>query len=349
MNFKLLLNILLAFLLVSLTSCPGEDEKYGGREALVVSYNVENLFDTVDAPSINDEEFLPNSAKKWTQDKYKNKIRNIGLVISRIASEYRAPAMIGLCEVENIGVLEDLVNSDLINEYNYGIVHYDSPDARGIDVALLYRPGEFELIDSHKYSLELTDPQSGQKFATRDQLVVKGLLLGDEVHVIVNHWPARRSSDAGNNSPFREKAAQLTRWIVDSLLQEDPNARIMMMGDFNDDPTDESIVDILRAVKTPNPAEGELFNPMAGMFESGQGSLPYNGQWNLFDQIILSPAFLNKGEGSVYYHTAAVFKREFLLQQSGDYKGYTWRTYVGNNYHGGFSDHLPVFVIFRKN
>ncbi len=319
------------------------------QDLIIAFYNLENLFDTIDNPGVNDTEFTPDAEKQWTQDRYNTKIANMAYVLSQIGKKHgnSSPSIIGLCEMENMAVLEDLVKSEPLKDFNYEIVHYDSPDARGIDVALLYKSSDFKVTNSNSAGLLLID-EGGNRINTRDQLVVSGKLRGEEMHFIVNHWPARRSGEA-SSSQFRIAAAKLTRSLVDSILNIDANAKVIVMGDFNDDPTDESIVKHLNARGTKALENNAMYNPGASIFEEGRGSLPYRGSWNLFDQIIVSSSLLMNDKEGYYLDSAYIFKEDFLLQQSGDYKGYTWRTYVGNHYHGGYSDHLPVYISLKKD
>lgn len=310
----------------------------------VAFYNLENLYDTIDDPLTDDSEFLPKGKKNWNTDKYKKKISNLARVISGIGEEINAggPVIIGLCEVENRAVLEDLISEPRLARLNYGIVHYDGPDKRGVDVALLYMKDYFEVISSLPATLKITGDDN---FRTRDQLIVTGKLQGEVMHLIVNHWPSRRGGEK-RSLPFRLAAAELCRASVDSILLTDSLSKIIVMGDMNDDPTDESIVLKLKAKGEKNSLlHGELYNPMNGLFKKGlAGSLAYRDKWNLFDQIIISRNLLTDSTG-YFYHKAGVCNKNFMVQQSGNYKGYPYRTYVGNNFKGGYSDHFPVYII----
>ncbi len=312
----------------------------------VAFYNLENLFDTIDSPNTNDKDFLPDGRYAWTSEKYQNKLEHMSYAISQIGGTFapEGPAVLGVSEVENRGVLEDLVKMPSLKEQNYGIVHYDSPDRRGIDVALLYNPKHFKVINSESYRLNI---ETDTAFRTRDQLMVEGLLDGDKIYVIVNHWPSRYGGEALSR-PKRLAAAALTKKISDSILAKDINAKIIIMGDLNDDPTNESCKETLGAKASPKKvSEGELFNTTWPLFKKGIGSLAYRDNWNLFDQIIISSGLLNAEEGYKFYK-AYIFNKDFLIQQEGRYKGYPLRTHAGGNYLNGYSDHFPSYIYLLK-
>jgi hypothetical protein len=321
------------------------------RAGLIAFYNLENLFDTIDTPGVLDEEFTPEGPNKWTGSRYLEKIDNMALAISRIGEDEGwngGPAVLGVSEIENRSVLEDLTAHPLLSESNYQIVHYDSPDRRGVDVALMYRPQFFRVTASASPSLDLTD-KDGERIFTRDQLVVSGIFDGEPMHFIVNHWPSRSGGEV-TSRPRRNAAAALSRRLVDSLLQIEPEAKIFVMGDLNDDPTDESLRKYLRA--SGNAAklkEGELYNTMFPLFRKGIGSLYYRDGVNLFDQIIITPSLLGDDYSSYKFLHARVFNASFLLQKDGQYKGYPLRSFVGTVWQGGYSDHFPVYVIIVKD
>lgn len=311
-------------------------------------YNLENLFDTInDEELFLSEEFTPQSEKQWTSSRYHEKLSNMALVISKIALEDtpEGVALLGVCEVENRGVLEDLIKEKSIKERNYQIVHYDSPDARGIDVGLLYNPEFFEVTNSKSYKLSLPDDK---KFLSRDQLVVSGLMDGEELFIIVNHWPSRSGGEEKSRHK-RNAAGDLTRSIVDSLLIVNKNAKILVMGDLNDDPVNESVLKHLKAKGDQNELkEGELFNPMYQLQKDGFGTLAYGDSWNLFDMVIVSQGLLGEDLTEYKFQKAVVFNKNFLKQKEGRYAGYPNRTFGGKKYLGGYSDHFPVYVILKK-
>lgn len=309
-------------------------------------YNLENLFDTKDDPDVRDEDFTPAGSYNWTQDKYEKKLHNIATVISKLAREKcpAGPAILGVSEVENRGVLEDLVKTEPIASIGYEIVHYDSPDRRGIDVALLYNPKLYRVTSSRVYPYHYPTDST---FRTRDQLLVSGILAGEPFHVIVNHWPSRYGGD--KSSVFREYAASITKHITDSIRTADPNAKVLIVGDFNDDPDNKSCREVLKARKKQDEVEPDgLFNATWGLFEKGIGSLCYQNQWNLFDQLIISANLLGKDRSTLKYWKAEIFNRDFLIQQEGKYKGYPLRTFSGNTFQNGYSDHFPALIYFVK-
>ncbi len=332
--------LLLVFFIISASGTEAQEKT---KAACIAFYNLENLFDTIDDPTTNDAEFLPGGTNKWTSDRYLRKLHNMAFVISRIGNEVMSggPTIIGFSEIENRQVVQDLINAPPLNNMGYDIVHYDSPDKRGVDVALIYKKASFRVTNTT--SNRLTIPWRSEWY-TRDQLVVSGELDGDMIHVIVNHWPSRASGPE-----YREQAALLTRSLYDSLQREYRDAKVFIMGDLNDDPVDPSVYKVLNAKgKEKDVKKGDLFNPMYAMFRDGIGSLAYRDAWNLFDQIIVSEPLLDAKKGWRYYK-AKVFNEKFLLQQEGPYKGYPFRTYAGGAYAGGYSDHFPTYLFIVKS
>ncbi len=310
-------------------------------------YNLENLFDTIDSEGVAEGDFLPNGAKGWNSERYYYKLGQMSKVLSEIATD-KTPdglAVFGISEIENKMVVEDLVKTDKLKDRNYQIVHYNSPDRRGIDVGLVYNPKYFEVTNSVSARLTTADTS----FKTRDQLVVSGLLRGEEVHFIVNHWPSRSGGEK-RSRPKRNAAAQLSRSLADSILAIDANAKVMIMGDLNDDPTNHSVAKYLKATDDPSKFEdGYFYNPYLTLYKKGIGSLAYRDSWNLFDQIILTPALVNEEREDWSYYKANIFKKPYMMNQEGKYKGYPKRSFVGNKFQGGYSDHLPVYVyLVRK-
>jgi len=324
------------------------------RVHTIAFYNVENLFDTINGPGIGDDDYLPWGREAWTGSKYKQKLANIAQALSDIGSNEsrESPAIIGLCEIENRRVLEDLVKQQGLLAADYGIVHFDSPDSRGTDVALLYRKKHFRPTSHSNIPLIIKDtlavkkPHRGKKKATaklftRDQLLVTGLLDGEEIHFIVNHWPSRYGGEK-RSSPNREAAAALNRKTIDSLFEKNPQAKVITMGDFNDGPYNNSIQKVLRAKGIKEDAQaGGLFNPMEGMFEKGNGSVAYRDAWDLFDQIIVSGPLLSKDYATFRYWKAGIFNPDYLTNQTGRYKTYPLRNANGEV---GYSDHFPVYL-----
>lgn len=322
------------------------DAKVNVELSCVAFYNLENLFDTIDTEDVNDFEYTPQGPLKWNSAKYNSKQEKMAYAISQIGLDQTpvGAVVLGVSEIENRLVLDDLVKQPQLSNRNYQIVHYDGPDRRGIDVGLIYNPRYFTVSNSKSYVVN--DPIYFQ-YPTRDQLMVSGYLQGERVHFIVNHWPSRGGGEA--SIPRRAAAAKVTRSIVDSLLAVEPNARIMVMGDLNDDPFNESVATVLGAKKdSENLLDNELYNPFWKTLERGIGSLTYRDQWNLFDQIIISKELLNKERGKLKYWKSEVFNRSFLLQPEGRYKGSPLRTHGGGVWLNGYSDHLPTMIYLIK-
>jgi hypothetical protein len=311
--------------------------------ACIAFYNVENLFDTIDSFDTNDLEYLPQGSKQWDSRKYSEKITNLARVISEIGTDLTpdGPAILGLSEVENKLVLNDLVNDPQIRDRGYRIAHYDSPDRRGVDVALIYQPKYFTYLSSKPF---LFIPEGRENFYSRDVLLVSGLLHGELMHILVNHWPSRRGGERASR-PLRNAAAQLNRKIVDSLQLANPTAHIIIMGDLNDDPINESVKKHLQTGWDKNKLkENELFNPYYDFYRKGIGTLAYRDSWNLFDMIILNQTLLTPDKSTYTFFKADVFNKRFLLQTQGQFAGYPLRTHAGDTYLGGFSDHFPVYI-----
>ncbi|MDX9695352.1 MAG: endonuclease/exonuclease/phosphatase family protein [Bacteroidales bacterium] len=313
----------------------------------VAFYNLENLFDTIDTPDKNDVEFLPDGDYKWDTKKYNSKLEKMSEVIAQIGADVTksAPSVIGVSELENRKVLEDLVNMPLLKNYNFDIVHYESPDRRGVDVALLYQPSVMKVINTRSATLKIKG-QDG--FFTRDQLVVSGIIDGETIHFIVNHWPSRTGGEK-TSRPLRNAAADLTRSLVDSIMTTDPNAKIIVMGDLNDDPHNESLIKHLKAKKTIDETKpGELYNCMYDLYKKGVGTLAYRDAWNIFDQLIVSYPLIAKDQQGFKLYRTRVFDKDFLKNESGKYKGYPKRTHAGGVYQNGYSDHFPVYLLLTK-
>lgn len=338
---------LLLTLLYTLFSLGQMQKNYQLRT--IAFYNLENLFDTINDSLVYDDDRTPTGKDNWTEERYWKKIENLSKVISDIGSDNNpsGPDILGVCEAENRKVLEDLINHPALQKKQYGIVHFDSPDERGIDVGLLYTKSSFIPISFVSRRLLLTNEEGFRDF-TRDQLVVEGLLDNEKIYVIVNHWPSRSGGEL-RSRPYRLKAAELNKRIIDSLRYLDSNAKIVSMGDFNDDPISPSFKKILKVKGKEKQLDSTgLFGPMENLFKKGIGSLAYRDQWNLFDQIYLTANLLNNPEGYRFWK-ADVFNPPYLIDPKGMYKGYPLRTYAGGSYIGGYSDHFPVYVhLIRK-
>ncbi|NWJ49240.1 MAG: endonuclease/exonuclease/phosphatase family protein [Bacteroidetes bacterium] len=338
-------NILLFSAFFVLLTFTGVAQKF--KLATIAFYNTENLYDTIDQPNVDDTEFTPGAPSKWNTARYQLKIQHLSEVMSKIGIEQvgELPLAIGLAEVENRGVVEDLIKSPALKSANYGIVHFDSPDKRGIDVALIYRQDLFKVTATHKAPLKV---DSLPNFLTRDQLVVSGIFDNKPLHFIVNHWPSRMGGEE-RSAPLRNAAARLCRSLADSLMKIDPKAKIIIMGDLNDDPTNESISKYLKAkANEQDTHRGDLFDPMIKLFADGNGTLEYKGKWNLFDQFIVSSGLVKASKKEYHYSAAKIYKEPYLLEQEGKYKGTPWRTYAGTKYLGGYSDHLPSYILIEK-
>ena len=314
--------------------------------AIIGFYNVENLYDTEDDPLTDDSEFLPNGAYQWTPERYTQKLKNLAYAISEIGKAQGGVVVLGFSEIENERVLNDLVAQDVLKDLNYKVAHHDSPDLRGVDVAFIYQGNRFKVIEQKPFTLTIPDKPW---FKTRDQLLLVGVLeQTDTLYLIVNHWPSKRGGEA-SSAPLRMAAAKLTRSIVDSLQNQNPNAKILIMGDLNDNPNAKSVMNGLNAKgKIKDVKQGDLFNPMWKMYQDGIGSYAYQDSWDLIDQIIFSHALLQPKPNSYKYVSAHVFSANFLKTKSGSYQGYPFRTYAGGNYAGGYSDHFPVYIILQK-
>jgi hypothetical protein len=337
---------IIALVLMGFT-CSAQKKNY--KIACVGFYNLENFFDTINQPGVNDEEFTPTGANHYTPEVYMDKLSKLATVISDIGKEMNPDgfALLGCAEVENITVLQDLIHQPSLKDRNLQIVHYDSPDERGIDVGLLYNPKYFKVKHSEKLFVELKN-DDGTPRLTRDVLYVTGLLDGEPVHVFVNHWPSRRGGEEAS-APNRAKAAAVGRAKIDSIQSNNPSAKIIFMGDLNDDPVSPSVTNVLRATgDTALAVNGRLFNPWTKYYQQGIGTLAYNDAWNLFDQIIVSPSFLNHDQKGFFMKDAKIYRKEFMVQQSGRYKGYPKRTYDFNKYIGGYSDHFPTYIELLK-
>jgi len=321
-------------------------EKRKFKVHTIAFYNVENLFDTINDTQKFDEA-SPIMEMKFDRDAtYKKKVRNMARVISEIGTDIskNSPAIIGIAEVENREVIEDLANDDALYDKDYGIVHFDSPDARGIDVALMYQKALFTPIDVSNHELKIYNDNTRKRVYTRDQLLVSGKLEGDLIHVIVSHWPSRSGGEA-RSRPKRIAAAKLNKRIIDSLQAIDPYAKIFSMGDFNDNPTNGSLKDILKAKKNKEDVKLKgIYNPMESFFRKGLGSNAYRDAWSLFDQILITKPLLETDYSSFRFYKAGIFNKLYLTNKEGRYKGYPLRSFADGGFTNGFSDHFPVYV-----
>jgi hypothetical protein len=324
-------------------------QKQPYKVAVAAFYNCENFYDTIDNPTVNDDDFLPNGPKHYTSQVYLDKVNKLASVISQIGTDITpdGPAFIGLAEVENDTVLRDLVNNPQLQKRNYQIIHYDSHDPRGVDVGFLYNPKYLTIENSNKLFVQMPGGAK-ETYFTRDILWVKGKLDGETIYIYVNHWPSRVGGEE-RSAPGRAAAARVCKQHMDSILNAEPNAKVIIMGDLNDDPVSASVAVVLNAKeKADEVGKGGLFNPWITPYKNGIGTLAFNDAWGLFDQIIISYAWLNKQQNGFFFYKQGVFNKAFLTENTGRYKGYPMRTWDGNNYRGGYSDHFPTYVIFLK-
>lgn len=325
--------------LILIFSIPGiAQEANSDYPVRLMFYNVENLFDTFDDPHRNDNEFLPNGVRRWNKSRYYRKISSVYKTVLA-AGGWSPPAVAAFCEVENRGVLEDLVYGTYLSRYNYGIIHEDSPDERGIDVCLIYRKDIVSVIYSKSW-IPLTIKR--EDFHTRSVLYAKCLIYGDTLHLIVNHWPSRRGGVlAGENT--RNRIAEMVRNSCDSLLNcSSGRAKIIVMGDFNCDPGDDAV----RKLTEPAGGKCKMINLSAAASSNGRGTYYYSGMWETIDQVIVSGFLTGCREGlSTGQEHLSVFRPEFLLTDNpGNPGDIPFSTYRGYKYQGGFSDHLPVLL-----
>lgn len=311
----------------------------------VMCYNVENLFDCVDDSLTNDAEYLPGGMRAWNYEKYQKKQANIAKVIAAVGG-WEAPAIVGLCEIESEKCLWDLTRYSGLKNLKYKFLHHESPDARGVDVGLLYQPKMFKPI--HDEAVRINNPQSPQS-KTRDILFVSGIVpTGDTLHVFVCHFPSRLGGELESEDK-RIFVASVLKAKVDSLIRVNERSNIIIMGDFNDYPDNESMAKVLKAQEPQSAIVGsELYNLMFPIHKAGRGSHKHNGEWGALDQIIVSGNLLNpQNVFSTLVTDAHVFEAEFLLENDDKFLGkQPFRTYVGMKYQGGFADHLPVYIDF---
>lgn len=344
---KLVLFFILSFSLVAV--CGMAEKKYSVYA--VGFYNQENLFDTCHDEGKNDYEFLPGGSYRWDGLKYTHKLRNMARVLADMGTNVLPGvgcAVIGLSEVENSKVLDDLTAQEPLRERGYKYVHVEGPDKRGIDCAMLYNPALFK-VETVKLLPYVPNESMKDFYATRGFLTVTGEMGGDQVGVIVCHWPSRAAG-----SSYRERAAELVKNIKDSLLNANPAMKVMVMGDMNDDPTNKSMKEVLRALPDKDKVgDGDMYNPWYNLLaKQGKGTLSYQGSWNLFDQIILTPNMIDKGGkedfSTLKFWRNQIFRRDYLMNSEGRYKGTPKRTHSGGAWLDGYSDHLPVVVYLVK-
>ncbi|ANW94919.1 endonuclease [Wenyingzhuangia fucanilytica] len=316
----------------------------------VAFYNLENLFDTINDPNKLDELSPMMEIKSNRKEIYQDKLSKLSQVLCEIGKEQNKlpPSIIGVAEVENRKVLEDLIATPPLSNYHYGIIHFDSPDLRGIDTALLYNKEVFK--PTHSEAIPANLYHNNVKIHTRDILWITGYLIDEKIHVLVNHWPSRRGG-AQKSSILREHVAKRNLAIIDLIHEEEPNAKIIGMGDFNDNPTDKSFKKILNTKNSKTKLKpGDLYNPFEKMFKNGFNTLTYQGELFLFDQIFFSDNYitLNKNYHQFKFYKAGIFNPNYMTLQKGTYKGSPKRSFSGSSYLGGYSDHYPVYSYLIK-
>lgn len=343
---KQMLSILIILVAVSsvLSNCNESNDEY----LFVAFWNLENLFDTTDDPDKNDEDFLPSGAYEWTEERLEGKMYNLARVI-RSMNNNNAPDILGVCELEHTYLL-DSMNNHFLSDFNFRSIGPESPDARGIDNALMYKADKFELLSMSVDTVNLT-----AGYQTRLILQVSLLTkLNDTLHIFVNHFPSRRGGEE-KSERSRIETAQTLRNSVNKILEDNPDAKILIMGDFNDEPTNNSILNTLEAVPfkcdslpwaNAEDLTSELFNTSYQQYEDGIGSYKYRDDWNMLDQIIISKELLI-GESLKYEcDSFEVYKPSFMVTQSGTFEGTPFPTYGGRRYLGGYSDHFAVTAKF---
>lgn len=307
----------------------------------VAFYNLENLFDTKDDAFTLDDDFTPEGAKKWSYKRYKKKLSKLARTIDQLGRKQSAlpPVLVGVAEVENKSVIKKLVQSGPLKKTSYDYVHFESPDERGIDTALIYHKAYFEPLFSEPIPL-LIENEVGERDTTRDILYVYGKLNGEKMHIFVNHWPSRRKGEEETSAKRIEAANTIIRYM-DRLEEDHEHLNYLIMGDFNDGPTDRSIKHLVETK--------ELYNPMEKLLTPDRGSANYRRSWSLFDQILVSHSFFDYQKGTHSFAHANIFDEHFLTEWKGKYRGNPFRTYIGRKYKGGYSDHFPVYIQLKLN
>ena len=372
---RILFTLALAFAaLTTLTSFTTGQHQQPKRYALygVAFYNLENLFDTLHDAGKNDYEYLPSGTNKWGKMKYEAKLHNMARVLSELCTDKlpQGPAVIGVSELENHLALEDLLNQPSLAGRGLKYVDVAGPDRRGVECAFIYNPRFFQMerymhvpyyyapsgrvddplvgfyTDEQGEVQAYTDLKGDTTHITRGFLVMQGLLAGERMFFIVNHWPSRAAG-----SEARERAGYQVRLLKDALMASHPEAKVMIMGDMNDDPADKSMTTALGCKHQTDKVKKatDLFNPWhETLYKRGQGTLLYQGKWNLFDQIVFSGNLLGTDRTSLKFYKHEIFMRDYLFQQEGKYKGSPLRTHAGGVWLNGYSDHLPTYVYLIK-
>lgn len=354
---------ILLYLILFLTACASVDAGRNDDKYVIGFYNLENLFDTVDDPQKNDEDFLPEGRNQWTEDKYRKKLDNMAKVIRSMAMDNGTyPTVLGVCEVENEKVMNDLAGNPQISEAAYEVIHYDSPDGRGIDVALLYRPDQFKVKGSKSIPFTfkgssidfVLDAQEMKNYRTRDILMVHGMLAGEHFAFYVAHLPSRAGDKKGRDQ-LRQRGAEIMYDHAMSMMKKYPGIKIVCMGDMNDNPIDTSMTEYMHGRgRVEEVGTEDFFCPYNVMLMNGFGTLSYKGIWNIYDLQLVNHALVHAPDGGLkilsdkkgYYGN--IYERDFLTNTSGKYKGTPFRSFAGGQFLGGYSDHYPTYIIIGK-
>ena len=316
------------------------------NKAIIGFYNVENLFDTIDDPLKNDEQFLPDNDYHWNTARYEAKLEALSKVISEMAKMDGGLVVLGVSEIENEQVMLDLAATELLKPYHLSVCHHESPDRRGVDVAFFYDASRFKILSTRAFP---TIVPNNPDFITRDQWLMTGVLDGvDTLDIVVNHWPSKSGGEQ-RSLPGRMAAGQLGRHIADSVLHSRPNAKFIYMGDLNDNPTSKCIISEMNTKTKPEKlTQYDLYNPMWKLFRNGLGSYAYRDSWEMLDNIIISGGLVNAASGTYKFRFANIFRKDFMFTKTGSYMDYPYRTFAGGNYQGGYSDHLPVYIVLTR-
>ena len=316
------------------------------NKAVIGFYNVENLFDTIDDPLKNDEQFLPDGDYRWGTARYNAKLEALSRVIELLANLDGGLVVLGVSEIENEKVMLDLAATERLAPYHLSVCHHESPDRRGVDVAFFYDASRFKILSTRAFP---TIVPGEPDFITRDQWLMTGILDGtDTLDIVVNHWPSKSGGEK-RSLPGRLAAGALGRQIADSVLQSRPNAKFIYMGDLNDNPTSKCIMaEMATKTKPEKLTSTDLYNPMWKLFRDGLGSYAYRDSWEMLDNIIISGGLVNAAPGTYKFRSANIFRKDFMFTKTGSYMDYPFRTFAGGNYQGGYSDHLPVYIVLTK-
>jgi len=340
----------LILICVFLINCINAQTKQNSFKICIAAfYNLENFYDTDKNTLVNDDEFTPVGIKKYTSKIYFDKIDRLSKVIADIGTDKTndGAAILGVAEIENDTVLNDLIHHPFLKKRGYQFIHYDSKDIRGIDVAFIYNPTYFIIEYSKQIHVNLP-ANSKEKIETRDILLLKGLLDGERIYILVNHWPSKRGGE-DQTTASRTAAAAACRAEINRIFLIDPSAKVIVMGDLNDNPDSYSVVKVLESSGNASQLQPrELYNPWTKLYQNGYGSLANQDAWSLFDQILISSNWLNPFQKGFYFYKQEIFKRLYMIENRGRYKGYPLRSWDGNIYRGGYSDHFPTYIILLK-